>query len=212
LIARFDIIISPRHGRRHGRRHGYTQSEIIMIPQKKKYTIRQKKKVYLSIYLFPDSYFHLPPRGILLAGPGALISTLVTGCLIRGMFSNPFPDEGSESPLIDKDETSWPWASAFLLGSILAATDPVAVIAALNALHAPAKLTLLVSGEALLNDGAGVVLFEMFFEIASGKHTFDFAVFYNQIFNNSEHEIRNCMCEMYNLCTFHIFTRNFYAL
>ncbi|CAD7967736.1 unnamed protein product [Amoebophrya sp. A120] len=63
-------------------------------------------------------------------------------------------------------EHSWPWFHAFLLGAILSATDPVAVIAALKALGAPARLTLLVAGEALLNDATGVVFFNVFWDLA----------------------------------------------
>lgn len=58
------------------------------------------------------------------------------------------------------------WSESFLLGAILSATDPVAVVGALHDLHAPPKLSLLISGEALLNDGSGVLLFLVFFELA----------------------------------------------
>jgi len=53
-------------------------------------------------------------------------------------------------------ELSWP--EAFLLGSILSATDPVAVISLFGQLGAPKRLTVLVEGESLFNDAAAIVL------------------------------------------------------
>ena len=50
------------------------------------------------------------------------------------------------------------WAS-FLYGCIVSATDPVAVVAVLGALGAPAKLGHMIEAESLLNDGTAVVLF-----------------------------------------------------
>lgn len=46
-----------------------------------------------------------------------------------------------------------------LLGSIVATTDPVAVIAIFRDLGAPARLTRLVEGESLFNDAAAIALF-----------------------------------------------------
>ena len=51
------------------------------------------------------------------------------------------------------------WASAMLLGAILAATDPIAVIALLRRVRAPAGLAAILEGESLFNDGTGVAAF-----------------------------------------------------
>jgi CPA1 family monovalent cation:H+ antiporter len=48
---------------------------------------------------------------------------------------------------------------ACLLGSILAATDPISVIALFKELGAPKRLSLIMEGESLLNDGVAVVAF-----------------------------------------------------
>ena len=52
-----------------------------------------------------------------------------------------------------------PLAVCLLLGSIVATTDPAAVIAVFRDVGAPARLTRLVEGEALLNDAAAIALF-----------------------------------------------------
>jgi CPA1 family monovalent cation:H+ antiporter len=58
----------------------------------------------------------------------------------------------------------WPLAGislvvCLLLGSVVATTDPAAVIAIFRDVGAPARLTRLVEGEALLNDAAAIALF-----------------------------------------------------
>ncbi|MBC5800629.1 MAG: sodium:proton antiporter [Candidatus Eremiobacteraeota bacterium] len=52
-----------------------------------------------------------------------------------------------------------PFTEAALLGAILAATDPIAVIATFRRLAVPAPLATLIEGESLFNDGAAVVLY-----------------------------------------------------
>jgi CPA1 family monovalent cation:H+ antiporter len=51
------------------------------------------------------------------------------------------------------------WPSAFLLGAIVAATDPIAVVNLLRRLRAPAGLEAILDGESLFNDGTGVAVF-----------------------------------------------------
>ncbi len=51
------------------------------------------------------------------------------------------------------------WASGMLLGAILAATDPIAVVTLLRRLKAPSGLAAILEGESLFNDGTGVAVF-----------------------------------------------------
>ena len=51
------------------------------------------------------------------------------------------------------------WADGFLLGSIVAATDPIAVVGLLRRLGAPRGLEAILDGESLFNDGTGVAVF-----------------------------------------------------
>jgi CPA1 family monovalent cation:H+ antiporter len=51
------------------------------------------------------------------------------------------------------------WASAFLLGAIVAATDPIAVVTLLRQVGAPPGVEAILDGESLLNDGTGVAVF-----------------------------------------------------
>jgi NhaP-type Na+/H+ or K+/H+ antiporter len=64
----------------------------------------------------------------------------------------------------------WSWNLSMVFGSILAATDPVAVVALLKSAGASPKLTILIIGESLLNDGTAMVLFTLFFDMLKGKH------------------------------------------
>ena len=57
----------------------------------------------------------------------------------------------------------WDWGLCWLVGSVLCATDPVAVVAVLKSVSSDApshrRLTYMIVGESLLNDAAGLVLF-----------------------------------------------------
>jgi CPA1 family monovalent cation:H+ antiporter len=74
----------------------------------------------------------------------AVVATLITAAAI-GLALWPF----AEVPLV----------ACLLLGSIVATTDPAAVIAVFRDIGAPRRLSWLVEGEALLNDAAAIALF-----------------------------------------------------
>ena len=85
---------------------------------------------------------------LVLAGPGLLISTLVTG--------------GLSFVLLESE--GWGLMEALLFGAIASATDPVAVVALLSELGAPKQLGHLIEGESLLNDGTAIVIYSVIIE------------------------------------------------
>ena len=54
-----------------------------------------------------------------------------------------------------------PWAVAFVLGAILAPTDPVAAEAVFRRLGVPGRVGTIVEGESLFNDGTGLVAYRI---------------------------------------------------
>ena len=90
-------------------------------------------------------------QAIILAGPGVLVGAAAMGLVAKFML--PY---------------NWSWTLAMEFGSILSATDPVAVVALLKAVGASPKLTILIVGESLLNDGTAMVLFAVFFNALNG--------------------------------------------
>jgi len=63
-----------------------------------------------------------------------------------------------------------PLVACLLLGSIVATTDPVAVIGIFRDVGAPARLSRLVEGESLLNDAAAITLFVLLLDLMVGGH------------------------------------------
>jgi monovalent cation:H+ antiporter, CPA1 family len=63
-----------------------------------------------------------------------------------------------------------PLVVCLLLGSVVATTDPAAVIAIFRDVGAPARLTRLVEGEALLNDAAAIALFVVLLAMIESGH------------------------------------------
>lgn len=64
--------------------------------------------------------------------------------------------------------TGWSWIGASLFGVLIAATDPVSVIAAFREMKAEKRLSMVVESESLLNDGAAAVGFAVLLAIANG--------------------------------------------
>ena len=61
----------------------------------------------------------------------------------------------------------WSWLGAAFFGVLIAATDPVAVIAAFKTMHVERRLHLLVESESLLNDGVAAVGFAILVMVAT---------------------------------------------
>lgn len=65
----------------------------------------------------------------------------------------------------------WSWIGAGLFGVLIAATDPVSVIAMFRTVPVPHRLHLLVESESLLNDGVAAVGFTVLVAVAAGADT-----------------------------------------
>lgn len=113
--------------------------------------------VFLPALIF-EAAIHLDPQALLrrwapivvLALPGVLLTAglVMAGCVwIAGL----------------------PLGPAFLLGAIVSATDPVAVIATFKRLPVPHDLQMIVEAESLANDGIAVVLYLVGLALASGR-------------------------------------------
>jgi CPA1 family monovalent cation:H+ antiporter len=98
----------------------------------------------------------------LLATVGVVLSTAIVGVsfwLIAGWL-------GTQIPLV--------WALVF--GALISPTDPVAVLSILKAVHVPKVTEVEMTGEALLNDGVGVVMFTILVAAAAGVEGAGFGV------------------------------------
>lgn len=119
--------------------------------------------VFLPGLLF-EAAFHIDSRSFWanrlavfgLAVPGVVMAICVTAFLLTPVVQG-FGLE-ADFRLID----------GFVFGGIVAATDPIAVVAMFKSLGAPRRLGLLIEGESLLNDGTAVVLFGVIVAVALG--------------------------------------------
>ncbi|ACS43903.1 cation:proton antiporter [Methylorubrum extorquens] len=89
-----------------------------------------------------------------LALVGTAVSTVVVGLAVWGV------SQALGHPL--------PLAWAFVFGALISPTDPVAVLATLKNVQVPQALEVEMQGEALFNDGVGVVLFTVLLGFAAG--------------------------------------------
>ncbi len=93
---------------------------------------------HLDVRLLRDAL----PSILMLAVPGVLLSTLVVGGgVVLG--------------------TGLPFATAAVFGALIAAIDPVAVVALFRELGVPRRLATTVEGESLFNDGTAIVTFHI---------------------------------------------------
>jgi len=83
---------------------------------------------------------------LLLANAGVLLASFATGYLVHWLIGLPV-------------------LVALLFGSIISATDPISVLAIFKDLKVNKRLSLIIEGESLLNDGTAVVLFGIVFGV-----------------------------------------------
>ncbi len=114
--------------------------------------------VFLPVLIF-ESALNLNVRALIknlppiltLAIPGLLISTATVGTLMHFALA-------------------LPWGISLLFRTLISATDPVAVISLFREMGAPKRLTLLVEGESLFNDGTALVLFKLILGVVLAGH------------------------------------------
>ena len=86
---------------------------------------------------------NLSGYAILLAAPGIAVASTLTAVVYGFMYG-------------------WRWEACVLIGAILSATDPVAVVALLREMGVKKSLATLIEAESLMNDGTAVVAFTVF--------------------------------------------------
>lgn len=97
-----------------------------------------------------DLRFDFPPI-LALAIPGVMITTGLVGIVVA---------LGTGSPI----------SLTLVFGALVAATDPVAVVALFRTLGVPKRLQVLLEGESLFNDGTAIVVFNLMITIAITGH------------------------------------------
>lgn len=86
---------------------------------------------------------------VVLATVGVLLSALATGAVMTGV-------------------VHWPMSAALLFGVVIAATDPVSVLATLKEIGARGRFALIIEAESLLNDGTAAILFAISIGFVTG--------------------------------------------
>jgi CPA1 family monovalent cation:H+ antiporter len=86
---------------------------------------------------------------VVLAVAGVIVATLTTGYTLWMLLGLPV-------------------ASALVFGVLISATDPISVVALFREIRVHRRLTLIVEGESLFNDGTAVVLFQILLAAALG--------------------------------------------
>jgi CPA1 family monovalent cation:H+ antiporter len=69
--------------------------------------------------------------------------------------------------------TALPFETALVFGALIAATDPVAVVALFRTMGVPNQLLVMLEGESLFNDGTAIVVFNLMLAIALGETSFN---------------------------------------
>jgi len=115
-------------------------------------------EIFLGLLIPPlifEAAFHINFKDLLkdlapilaLAIPGVLITTFLVGAVVTW-------------------GTGFPIATSLVFGALVAATDPVAVVALFRSLGVPKRLQVLLEGESLFNDGTAIVIFNLMVVIA----------------------------------------------
>ncbi len=119
--------------------------------------------VFLPGLIF-EAAFHIESRDLrhgwvtilVLAIPGVIASTALVA-----LFLPPFIQLVGLGGGFD-------WRDALVFGALISATDPVAVVALFRALGTSRRLSVLLEGESLLNDGTAIVFFTLSLSLLDG--------------------------------------------
>ncbi|KAG5188535.1 Cation/H+ exchanger [Tribonema minus] len=113
--------------------------------------------VFLPVLIFVSAWsmhIHMLQRQIWqilwLAFPAVVVGTALTATFLKYVLYD------------------WDWLPCLLLGTIVSSTDPVATVALLKEQGVSDKLSTLIEGESLFNDGSALVLFELFLGAIEG--------------------------------------------
>ncbi|MDQ6788221.1 MAG: Na+/H+ antiporter [Acidobacteriota bacterium] len=130
----------------------------LLLTFQRKSELSLTPELILSLFIPPlvfEASFHLDFKSLRenwlpivgLAIPGVLLTTFIVGAIV-----------------------SWgvgiSLTSGLVFGALIAATDPVAVVALFKALGAPKRLNMLVESESLFNDGTAIVVFKLILAVA----------------------------------------------
>lgn len=130
--------------------------------------------IFLPVLLFESAFDidqHILQRQLssilILALPGLMIASGLSGVL----FYNTMPTirnltQNLKAEALDHMAMSPDVSMALVFGSLISATDPVAVVALLKEIGGSKSLGTLIEGEALLNDGCAIILFTAFQQLA----------------------------------------------
>lgn len=94
-------------------------------------------------------------------------STVLSAVMMKYIFQYKEVYDETTGKLIKSE--SFTWTASLMFGSIISATDPVAVVALLKELGASKRLSTMIEGESLLNDGTAMVVFLVLFDLVVGK-------------------------------------------
>eukprot|EP01064_Diplonema_japonicum_P007170 TRINITY_DN14872_c0_g1_i1.p1 TRINITY_DN14872_c0_g1~~TRINITY_DN14872_c0_g1_i1.p1 ORF type:complete len:1329 (+),score=259.85 TRINITY_DN14872_c0_g1_i1:94-3987(+) len=111
--------------------------------------------IFLPVLIFESAFAMEIPvfkkvvgHCLLLAVPGLMLASTLTAVMAKYMFVS----------------YDWNWYACLLFGTILSATDPVAVVALLKELGASPVISTMIEGESLFNDGTAIVFFHVLVE------------------------------------------------
>ncbi len=119
--------------------------------------------VFLPGLIF-EAAFHMDLRA-LRRNAGTLVALTVPGVAVSIFATAGLLAWGSRA-LAPASAITWPTGLVF--GAIIAATDPIAVVAVFRRFGVPDRLRLLVEGESLLNDGTAIVALSLVLAAVQG--------------------------------------------